>query len=97
MITSKILNRYKNIRHGFFNKTGGVSKGIYKSLNCGPGSLDKKKNIYKNINIVSKKLGFQKNKLNCQHFLLYISHPNSFRTHTQFEIHNVLSICKKVF
>ena len=33
----------KKISHGFFNKDGGKSRGIYKSLNCGFGSNDKKK------------------------------------------------------
>lgn len=28
------------IRHGFFGRQGGVSQGIYASLNCGPGSAD---------------------------------------------------------
>lgn len=28
------------IAHGFFGRTGGVSTGIYESLNCGPGSND---------------------------------------------------------
>ena len=28
------------IAHGFFGRRGGVSKGIYESLNCGPGSND---------------------------------------------------------
>lgn len=28
------------IAHGFFGRTGGVSTGIYASLNCGPGSRD---------------------------------------------------------
>ena len=45
MIISKKLKKYKNISHGFFNSSGGVSKGIYKSLNCGIGSKDKKQNI----------------------------------------------------
>ena len=43
MIQSKLIKKYKNISHGFFNKEGGFSKGIYKSLNCGIGSKDKKK------------------------------------------------------
>jgi hypothetical protein len=29
-----------NIVHGFLGRSGGVSKGIYASLNCGPGSKD---------------------------------------------------------
>ena len=28
------------IAHGFFGRAGGVSTGIYESLNCGPGSRD---------------------------------------------------------
>ena len=28
------------IRHGFFGRTGGVSEGLYRSLNCGYGSGD---------------------------------------------------------
>ena len=44
MFYSKKLNRFNDLKHCFFNKLGGESKGIYKSLNCGLGSLDKKKN-----------------------------------------------------
>ncbi len=28
------------VAHGFFGRSGGVSTGIYESLNCGPGSRD---------------------------------------------------------
>ena len=42
MIQSKKLKKFKEISHAFFNKKGGKSKGIYKSLNCGLGSNDKK-------------------------------------------------------
>ena len=63
MIKSKILKEYKNINHGFFNRIGGNSTGIYKSLNCGLGSLDKKQNIQKNLDIVCKKIGCKKNRL----------------------------------
>jgi YfiH family protein len=34
--------------HGFFDRTGGVSTGIYASLNCGPGSGDAPANIMEN-------------------------------------------------
>ena len=40
----------------FFNKKNGFSKGIYKSLNCGKGSFDSKKNIKKNLIYVKKKI-----------------------------------------
>ncbi len=57
MIYSKQLFKFSEISHGFFNKNGGVSKGVYKSLNCGTGSKDKKKNIKKNLKIVKRKIG----------------------------------------
>ena len=57
MIKSKIFKNQKFISHYFFNRLGGTSKGIYKSLNCGKGSKDKIANINKNLKIVSKKIG----------------------------------------
>ena len=56
MIKSKKLSRFRVIEHFFFNRLGGKSNGIYKSLNCGPGSFDNKKNILKNIAFVEKKI-----------------------------------------
>ena len=55
MIRSKKLFKHKEISHGFFDRMGGVSSGIYKSLNCGTGSNDKKYKVKKNLNIVKKK------------------------------------------
>jgi len=50
MFKSKKLSNYnKTIVHAFFNSQGGVSTGIYKGLNCGPWSKDKKINIKKNL------------------------------------------------
>ena len=63
MIKSKLIKKYKSISHGFFNKFGGYSDGIYKSLNCGAGSNDNKKNINKNLEKVCKKISCSKNKL----------------------------------
>src|SRR3984893_16946163 len=37
-----------SIAHGFFGRRGGVSKGIYESLNCGPGSNDSRDNVMEN-------------------------------------------------
>ena len=56
MIKSKKLTKFKNLKHGFFNSIGGHSKKIYKSLNCGPGSLDNEINVKKNIQVVRKKI-----------------------------------------
>ena len=55
MILSKLLNQTNAVNHGFFNKKNGFSKGIYKSLNCGKGSFDNKKNVKKNLNYIKKK------------------------------------------
>ena len=74
MITSKKLNKLNGISHGFFNRCGGKSKGIYKSLNCGPGSNDKRINIYENLKIVKRKI----NK-NCKNIILLNQiHSNKF-------------------
>lgn len=34
------LERLRRVRHGFFGRRGGVSTGLYASLNCGVGSGD---------------------------------------------------------
>ena len=47
MIYSKKLIKFKKIKHCFFNKKSGFSKGIYKALNCGLGSNDNKLNVKK--------------------------------------------------
>ena len=74
MFYSKKLSKFSEISHGFFNKDGGVSKGIYKSLNCGFGSKDKKTNIQKNLKIARKKI----NKKSKGIFLVKQIHSNKF-------------------
>ncbi len=74
LIKSKKLSKFKNISHGFFGSKGGVSKGIYKSLNCGIGSKDKKHNIQKNLKIVQSSIGLKKNTI----FLPKQKHSNKF-------------------
>ena len=63
MFKSKKLGKFKTIEHGFFNRKGGFSKGIYKSLNCGLGSKDKIKDVKKNIEKVCLKIGCNRNNL----------------------------------
>ena len=60
MLSSKKLSKLKNIQHGFFNSAGGKSKGIYKSLNCGPGSKDKPTVVRNNLKIAKLILKFLK-------------------------------------
>jgi YfiH family protein len=43
--------------HGFFLRTGGVSEGIYASLNCGRGSKDARHHIEENRARVASQLG----------------------------------------
>jgi hypothetical protein len=38
----------RSISHGFFGRKGGVSSGIFTSLNCGPGSGDDRANVIEN-------------------------------------------------
>ncbi len=40
MLTIGPLNELPRVRHAFFSREGGVSDGLYASLNCGPGSRD---------------------------------------------------------
>ena len=44
----------KEVDHCFFSRLGGVSNKKYYSLNCGLGSMDMKKDIIKNREIVAK-------------------------------------------
>ena len=74
MIKSRKLSKQQKINHGFFNRVGGKSTGIYKSLNCGNGSNDKQKNIKNNLRIVKNKIS--KNSKNI--FLVNQVHSNKF-------------------
>jgi polyphenol oxidase len=42
------LENIDRIAHGFFGRAGGVSSGVYASLNCGPGSRDKSTAVAEN-------------------------------------------------
>ena len=63
MFFSNQLNNISNLKHCFFSRKNGVSKGIYNSLNCGLNSNDDKKNVIQNINIVCKKLNCEKKQI----------------------------------
>lgn len=46
-----------DLPHGFFTRGGGVSTGLYASLNCGPGSSDETAAVQENRRRVAAKLG----------------------------------------
>jgi len=48
MLTIGPFNATAGLRHAFFTREGGVSQGIYASLNCGPGSRDDPANVAEN-------------------------------------------------
>ena len=72
MVVSKKLLAQKKIKHYFFNSKGGKSNGIYKSLNCGFGSNDKKTKVKENLKIAQKKIYKKSKKI----FLLHQIHSN---------------------
>jgi len=74
LIVSKKLSKQEKIYHGFFNRKGGQSKGIYKSLNCGLGSKDNVKKVKKNLDIVKNKISKEAEKI----FLVHQIHSNKF-------------------
>ena len=84
MFYSKKLKRLKKIKHCFFSRKRGFSKGIYKSLNCGRGSKDNKNNINKNLNFVAKTMAVKRDKL----VLMHQTHSNKV---IEIKKHN----CKK--
>lgn len=45
------------VKHGFFGRQGGVSEGIYNSLNCGVGSNDDPEAVQENRARVARALG----------------------------------------
>ena len=63
MFVFKEIKKFSNIKCVFFTRNTGVSKGIYKSLNCGLNSKDKKSNILKNRYIALKKINLNNKKL----------------------------------
>lgn len=54
---SKLLSGLAGVKHGFFGRKGGVSAGIYDSLNCGPGSKDAPEAVRENRTRVARTLG----------------------------------------
>ena len=72
MFYSKKLKKIKKLKHCFFSRNNGFSRGVYRSLNCGRGSKDNKKNIQKNLKFVAKTMAVERAKL----ILMHQTHSN---------------------
>lgn len=57
MQTSLVLTDIPFLAHGFFGHEGGVSEGVYASLNCGPGSGDNPQHVVENRKRAAQRLG----------------------------------------
>ncbi len=54
------ISDLEGIKHGFFGRRGGVSSGLYESLNIGQGSDDEAQNIRDNRALIRDALGADK-------------------------------------
>jgi YfiH family protein len=63
MIQASSLAKLNGIRHGFFTRAGGVSDGIYASLNGGIGSRDAPANVAENRARMAASLGVARDQL----------------------------------
>jgi YfiH family protein len=63
MFSAPSLAPIGGVRHGFFTRQGGVSSGIYASLNCGPGSRDDAANVAENRARVAEILSVEPSRL----------------------------------
>jgi YfiH family protein len=57
MITLGVLSDLSGVRHGFMTRAGGVSEGVYESLNCGLGSDDEPERVHENRRRVLQMVG----------------------------------------
>lgn len=57
LIEAPELSSFPNIRHAFFTRQGGVSEGIYASLNGGVGSSDDPGRVRRNRELMAEQLG----------------------------------------
>ena len=57
MIRSNLLSALPGIAHGFFTREGGVSEGLYATLNVGLGSQDARDAVIENRARVARALG----------------------------------------
>lgn len=63
VITARILSGDTRVRHGFFTRNGGISVGVYASLNCGLGSGDDLDHVRANRERALRKLDLPPDRL----------------------------------
>jgi len=66
MIVSQTL-KHPGLKHAFFTREGGVSDGIYGSLNAGLGSNDHRPSVLENRNRIAQNLGVSQDRLVTPH------------------------------
>jgi YfiH family protein len=59
-LTCPTLSAEPGITHGFFTRHGGVSTGVYDSLNCAYGTGDATENVTENLRRIASSLGAPK-------------------------------------
>jgi polyphenol oxidase len=67
MIQAPALADLDGVQHRFFTRHGGVSAGLYSSLNCGYGSADPPDNVRENRRRVAEQFGLDEPDLHTVH------------------------------
>jgi polyphenol oxidase len=62
-VRSAMLSQLAGITHGFYGRAGGVSTGIYESLNAGPGSNDDAADVAENRRRIAADMGVTPDRL----------------------------------
>ena len=62
-VRSAMLSQLAGFEHGFYGRVGGVSSGIYESLNSGPGSNDDPANVAENRRRIASHIGVSPDRL----------------------------------
>lgn len=63
MVRSPVLSAVPGVRHGWFTREGGVSEGLYGSLNTGLGSNDDRSCVMENRARIAKAIGVAPDRL----------------------------------
>ena len=62
-LQSEVLSEARNVSHGFYGREGGVSDGLFASLNCGYGSNDEREHVRENRSRVALDLAVAEDRL----------------------------------